>query len=812
MYTIADDIVRYKPTLLLAKILSRKILSRLRHLFFAGAVIFTIASLATFYLLSGEYTSLLLGIALIFTGLWIEQVLIYSYHNSYYFYGLNSILGLEGKKVSGTTYEIAEALLTDESDVTKSFCLSRIGTVILLRSGIDLNTVDTYLHTARLKISTQMIPLPDGEIFSLISLGQYLLQQDSSFKTFIKEQSITEANFIGALRWVVITHHTEKKAERWWGRDNLSKTERIGREWSYGTTYMLEKFSKNLRSGAIFYNLTNGPTTFTEEKIAEVEIALARSKASNILVIGEAGVGKIDLLLEVSRRMQTGKSINSVRDQHMVLLDTNRLFATHKSKQELEQTLLLIFTEAARAGNVIIIIENLSTFIKEAQAMGIFIPELLDSFLATPALHVIATDTPGAYHTHLEPLGAFTRRFAEVLIEATDLSSTTRVLQDIALNHESKYQVLFTYESLTAITTAADRFIVEGVMPDKAIELLIDVATRAQHTGQSIIGAQYVYEVVSEKTGIPAGPISEDERDLLLNLEERLHERVIGQRPALEAIARTMRRARAGIQAADKPIGSFLFLGPTGVGKTETAKALAHIFFGDEKRMHRLDMSEFSDENALFRLIGNGVESGILSDMLREQPYSVLLLDEFEKAAKSVHDIFLQILDEGIFTDANGNKVNARNTIIIATSNAGSQLILKTITQRQNLATLNQEIINHIIKEGIYRPELLNRFDSKVIFEPLEQEEQGQIAGLMLKGLYERVKEKGYEITINRDLVDILVQKGYSPEFGARPMQRVIQDIIEEKIAKKIISGEAAKGSTITLAKADFSEEELGTY
>jgi len=811
MYTIAEDIARYKPTLSLVKFLNRKTLSRLRHFFFIGAVISAIASLVVSLLQPGEYTSILLGMALIFTGFWIEQVLIYSYHNSYYFYGLNSILSLDGKKISGTTYETAEALLGDELDVTKAFCMSRMGTVILLRSGIDLNAVDTYLHTARSKITTQMIPLAAGEIFSLISLGQYLLQQDSSFKTFIKEQGITEEIFTGTLRWVIITHHTEKKAERWWGKDNLSRKERIGREWSYGKTYTLEKFSRDLRTGAIFYNLSTGDTIFTEEKIAEVEIALARAKASNVLVIGEAGVGKIDLLLEVSRRMRTGKSINSIADQHMVLLDTNRLFAFHKDKQALEQTILHIFTEATKAGDVIIVIENLSTFISEARAMGIFIPELLDSFLATSALHVIATDTPGAYHTHLEPLGAFSRRFAEVLIESTDLGSTTRVLQDIALNNENKYQVLFTYGSLSAITAAADRYIVEGVMPDKAIELLIDVATRAQHSGQSVISAQYVYEVVSEKTGIPAGPIGEEERGLLLNLEERLHERVIGQKPAIAAIARTMRRARAGIQAADKPIGSFLFLGPTGVGKTETAKALAHVFFGDEKNMHRIDMSEFSDGNALARLLGDGIESGILPNMLREHPYSVLLLDEFEKAAKSVHDIFLQILDEGIFTDANGNKVNVRNTIIIATSNAGSQLILRTITQRQNLTTLNQEIINHIVKEGIYRPELLNRFDSKIIFEPLSPEEQGQIASLMLKGLYERVKERGYEISINRDLIDILVQKGYSPEFGARPMQRVIQDIIEEKIATKIISGEASKGDTITLARADFSDAELAT-
>lgn len=225
--------------------------------------------------------------------------------------------------------------------------------------------------------------------------------------------------------------------------------------------------------------------------------------------------------------------------------------------------------------------------------------------------------------------------------------------------------------------------------------------------------------------------------------------------------------------------------------------------------MHRIDMSDFSGDDALQRLIGDGVKSGTLSDMLREHPYSVLLLDEFEKGSKAVHDIFLQILDEGIFTDARCEKVNARNTIIIATSNAGSQLILKTVSQRKALATLSQEIINHIVKEGIYRPELLNRFDSTIIFEPLSIEGQGQIAGLMLKGLYERVKEQGFELIINRDLIDMLVQKGYSPEFGARPMQRVIQNVVEEKIAQLIIGGQAVKGGTINLTKADFTAEEL---
>lgn len=809
MYTVNHDIARYRPVLSFSQVVSRKSLNFLRTVFFTTAILTTIIGTGLIVVLPGTYGSTFLGISLIATGLWLEQILIYSYHNSYFFYGLNSILGLSEKKISGITYDVAEALYKNEADVTFSFCTSQIGTVVLLRAGIEQNALADYLTKTRPKISSAMIPLQDDQLFSLITLGQYLLQQDVSFKNFIKEQGVTEEIFRGALNWVVLAYQYEKKAVRWWGRDNLSQTKGIGREWSYGTPFQLEKFSRDIKTSAVFSTLTASNSAFAAEKIAEVEVALARAKAANVLLIGEAGVGTIDLLLEVNKRLQNGSSIGAVEDQRMVLLDTNRLFATHKDKQELEFTILSLFTEALEAGNIIIVIENLSSFIREAEAMGIFIPEILDPFLASPTLHVVATDTPGAYHNFLEPLGGFARRFAEVLIDSPSLASVTKVLEGVALQNESRYQILFTYAALSTITTAADRYIVEGAMPDKAIELLIDIATRAKQAGVGIITAEYVYTVVSEKTGIPTGPIGEAERDLLLNLESKLHERVIGQQRALDAISRTMRRARAGIQSGEKPIGSFLFLGPTGVGKTETAKALAHIFFGDEKKMHRIDMSEFSGGDALMRLIGDGVKSGVLSDMLREHPYAVLLLDEFEKGAKPVHDIFLQILDEGIFTDARGEKVNARNTIVIATSNAGSQLILRTVNQRQELATLTQEIINHIVKEGIYRPELLNRFDSTIIFEPLKIEEQSQIASLMLGGLYERVKERGYELTINRDLMDFLVEKGYDPQFGARPMQRVLQDVVEEKIAQIIIGGTVAHGGDIILSKSDFTEAEL---
>lgn len=808
MYTLSDSIKEYAPAIHLTRLLNRRLLSVLRTIFFIAAVLCAAATVVSLMLLTGMFVDKLMGATLIFAGLWIEQMLTYSYHNSFYFRNLNSIIGLDDRVTTGATYEVAEAVLRHQHDVTYAFCVSSFGNTALLRAGVPAQKIDELLRGSRQKIDATGVLMPEDEVLTLIGLGKYLLIHDTSFKTMFKDLGIQEETFLGALRWVVGTYHQEKRRARWWSKDNLSQTTGIGREWAYGTAYILEKFSKDIRTSAVFSTLSVD-SPFAMEKIAEIETSLARAKAANVLIIGEPGVGKIDLVMEVQKRMVTGKSLSSIAGQQIVVLDTNRLFAVHKDKQDLELTLIAMFDEAKKAGNTIIVIENISTFIREAEALDVYIPELLDQYLASTDLHVIATDTPGAYHNYLEPLGAFSRRFAEILIDTPDLSATTRVLQNIALQNETKYKTVFMYPALEAITTAADRYVVEGVMPDKAIELLIDVATRARQENRALIDADFVYAVVSEKTGVPAGPIQDEERDLLLHLEDKLHGQVVGQQRALDAIARTMRRARAGIQSSEKPIGSFLFLGPTGVGKTETAKALANIFFGGEHKLQRIDMSEFSGDDALVRLLGDGEHSGALPDMLREHPYCVLLLDEFEKAAQEVHDLFLQILDEGIFTDARGMKVNARNTIVIATSNAGSKLIINTVQQRKTLAHLAQEIIDHIVREGIFRPELVNRFDSTIIFEPLSIEQQGEVASLMLGGLYERIKERGYDLQVSPDLLNILVEKGYNPEFGARPMQRVLQDIVEEKVAQKIIAGDVHKGDVIALSKADFTEKEL---
>jgi ATP-dependent Clp protease ATP-binding subunit ClpC len=790
MNTLEDSINQYQPALGLTSLMSRKALSVVRHTTFTGTVFFSVGGLISINLLDGLYSQQLFGAALISGAFWIEQILTFSYHNSYYFRGLNSIIGIGNENISGATYDVAEAVLKNPKDVTLAFCDSKLGTGALIRSGISQNAIDAFFKSPRQPLSSSLVMIPDDEIFSIISLGKYLLKHDPDFRNLFESTGIKEETLIGSLRWVAGSYHKEKRNDRWWSKDNLSQTTSIGREWAFGTAHLLGKFSRDIRTSSVFSTL-GSDSAFALEKIKEIESTLARSQSSNVLIVGEAGVGKIDLVMEVANRMRLGKSLSSISGKQIIVLDTTKLFATHRDKQELELTLINMFTE-------------------EAESLGVFVPELIDQYLALPQIQFITTDTPSAYHNHTETLGSFARRFSEVLIDSPDLSSTTRILQGIALQNEYKNDTLFTYPALLAITSSADRYIVEGVMPDKAISLLIDVATKARENRTSIITEDFVFSVVSTKTGVPVGPIQDSEKDLLLNLEDRLHQQIIGQKEAVDSIARTMRRARAGIQSADKPTGSFLFLGPTGVGKTETAKALAKVFFGTEEKIQRIDMSEYSGEDALGKLLGNENTQGVLPTKLLEHPYCVLLLDEFEKASQPVHDVFLQILDEGIFTNSKGTKINARNSIIIATSNAGSQLILRTVQQRKDLSHLSQEIIDNIIREGAFRPELINRFDSTIIFEPLSIEEQTEVAELMLQDLKNRMKDKGYGVEVSRELLEALVKKGYHPEFGARPMKRIIQDMIEEKIAKKIISGEAHKGNTIRLGTDDFARFELG--
>jgi ATP-dependent Clp protease ATP-binding subunit ClpA len=391
------------------------------------------------------------------------------------------------------------------------------------------------------------------------------------------------------------------------------------------------------------------------------------------------------------------------------------------------------------------------------------------------------------------------------ILEMTEPNEEDTLLILLSEFHErEKREGTFTLKALQSIIKNGESMHWETPFPERAIDLAESIMVSGRHNQDHLITAELVDAYLVEKTGIPRGVIDEAEKDKLLNLEELLHARVIGQTEAISQIAEALRKARAGFGNTKRPIGSFLFLGPTGVGKTETAKALAHVYFGGEEKMIRLDMSEFQTDEAVDRLIGSSSKGlyGAMTSAIAKAPYSILLLDELEKAYPKALDLFLQILDEGFVTDGYGQKINFRNCIIIATSNAGSVLQKQLHADGVAEKELQRQVIDSIVETGVYRLEFLNRFDSVVFFLPLVSEELLQVVDIKLRELRGRLQaEKNITLSFEPGVALALVSKGYDPLFGARSLNRFISDTLEDQIAKALINGEVTTGGTMLIRR-----------
>jgi ATP-dependent Clp protease ATP-binding subunit ClpA len=404
--------------------------------------------------------------------------------------------------------------------------------------------------------------------------------------------------------------------------------------------------------------------------------------------------------------------------------------------------------------------------------------------------------------------------FEKLILSEKNVNTIVQIVEREAEELEARYGMIFTYQAVAMLVDAAGRYFSEVNLLEKSVSLLEEIVPYISRKKKIVIQKHDVIEFVKMLTGIPMGEIDDSERSTLVNLEDVLHKRVIGQGEAVKAVAEAMKRARADVESRKRPMGSFLFLGPTGVGKTETVKALAEAFFKDENSVIRLDMSEYQTGDALERLIGSysANKPGALASRLREKPYGVLLLDEFEKTSTAVLDLFLQILDEGFFSDATGKKVNARNLIIIATSNAGSDIIIDTLGKKLSLVDSKQSIVEEIIHRGTFKPELLNRFDDVIMFEPLHADALLEVAKLQLQKLSKRLEEKGIRLKVSEELAQYIAVIGMHDSFGARSMNRAIQDKVESLIATAMIEGKIRSGNDITIVKntdADYKIKPL---
>ncbi len=740
-------------------------------------------------------------------GLWIVPALWYGFFASSYFQDADLILPESGWRKPSIRFEVADIVGQGSGEPVLDFFSSRFGSAVAIRLGLGAEKVIDFLRSKVARTEAFAVA-PTDEPVGLEQFADALARANEPLRQFLASQKIEAADFAGAAAWVSRMEADYKGFLRWWSRDALGRIPGLGKDWAYGETALLERYARDILCHPSFNAARGG--AFGKREMEEIERILSRGREANVLLVGEEGVPKLSPLVRLAARIVAGTILPPLEHKRVFVFDGAPFLAAMKERAVFETELVKLLSEAARAGNIIFAFDNFDKLYEGARGLGSDLLSLLDPFLDSPSIQIAATAETGAYHQLLESNPKVRERFERVLIEGAGVAGSIPLLEDEAARSEAASGIFFTYPALRVVAESADRYFSEGVMPDKAIDLFSELAPKLTAAGKHVALPEDVLELVSKKTGIAVSEAKGEERAKLLKLEEILHERVVGQDEAVRAISGALRRARSGISSPNRPMGSFLFLGPTGVGKTETTKALAEVFFGDEKAMTRLDMSEYQSVDALNRLIGTFGEGspgqagkvGVLASLLRERPYGVLLLDEFEKTNKDVHDLFLQILDEGFFTDVSGKRVNARNLIIIATSNAGSDIIWQSLQEGKGLD--KDRVITEIISRGIFRPEFLNRFDGVILFHPLGAEHLRVIARFQLEKLGKRLREKGLELVITDSLLQYLVSVGQDPKFGARPMNRAIQEKVEQVIAERMLKGEVAAGSRIELAEQDL--------
>ena len=688
---------------------------------------------------------------------------------------------------------------------------------ILARIGVNKKDLQKITDNKNKGIGVDLIimralEIAKAETHHQIEVGDVfvaLCELDSQVNKYISDIKLDVSDIANVVYWQTnVIRSVILYKKRMFDPENLRLTGGIGKDWAYGFTPMLRQFSHDL-TRTIAGGGINLEIIGHDQEIKEMEEDLNRGVGGNVVLVGEPGVGKKTTLLGFAKKVYEGKAAGALSNKHIIQIDIDSLLSRAGSG-EITARVSEILNEAASAGNVIIFIENLQNLLSSGDAGKVNAAEVLIPYLEARDLHLVGTMNIADYNKYVAPNGSLAERFSRINVTEPNKAEMVRILEDVVPEIEYQTKSLVTYNALKEAIVLADKYILNLPNPEKSINLLDGAVAKAtSERGKTIVTPQDVHYYVSEKFDVPTGEVAADEKKKLLELETILHKRVIGQNEAINAIANAMRRSRAGVSDNKKPIGSFLFLGSTGVGKTETSKALAEAYFGDEGRMIRFDMSEYQNKADIYRLIGSNIAGdetlGSLTTAVREQPFSLILLDEIEKAHPEILNLFLQVLDEGRLKDGSGREVSFTNTIIISTSNAGANLIRQSIESGIEYEKIKLALINYVQEKGIYRPEFINRFTAVIVFSSLNQEEIVQIAGLMIDRLKAVVyNNKGVKVEISQDGISRLAQLGFDPQMGARPMERTIQEKIEDILAKKLLSGELKKGDSITFRAKDI--------
>jgi len=657
-----------------------------------------------------------------------------------------------------------------------------------------------------------------------------------------------------------------------YSKDDKNSRSGERRNGSYNSTPTLNQFGEDLTKKAEEGKLD--PVIGRKEEIERVIQILSRRTKNNPCLIGEPGVGKTAAVEGLAQKIATGDVPEILKDKRVVTMDISGMVAGSKYRGDFEERIKKALNEVKKAGDIILFIDEIHTIVGAGAAEGaIDAANILKPLLARGEIQLIGATTLNEYRKYIEKDSALERRFSPVTVNEPSERDTIKILQGIRDKYEAHHGVKISDEAIEAAVKMSTRYINDRYLPDKAIDLIDEAASRAklktytepdtlkqleeelEQVGKdkeeavriqkfekaaslrdkqkelkekyekeqkkwknknnkevTNITEENIAEVIASWTGIPAKKITEDENEKLKNLEKNLHERVIGQNEAVEAVAKAIRRGRVGLKDPKRPIGSFLFLGPTGVGKTELSKALAESLFGDENAMIRVDMSEYMEPHSVSKLIGSPPgyvgfdEGGQLTEKIRRKPYSVILFDEIEKAHPDVMNMLLQILEDGRLTDSQGRTVNFKNTVIIMTSNIGARLITdkKTLgfskdkTADENIQKeyeeTKKEVMETLKKE--LRPEFINRIDEIIVFHKLTDTEINQIIDIMLNEVTKRLESQKIKIELEPEVKELIASKGIDKNFGARPLRRTIQNILEDKLAGEILDGKLKKNKT----------------
>lgn len=614
-----------------------------------------------------------------------------------------------------------------------------------------------------------------------------LVRQLPGKDTLLGHLQLTEDDMLRGIEWY---HHLLELVAT--SHQRVRRPGGVGRDWSFGWIPRLSRFGVNIS------DRYTPMTVARDDVLRQVMHALEHGHGS-IGLIGQNGVGKTDIVYQLASRLMDPKAEvpKALRYHQVFMLDASRLLAAASGKGQLETLVESLLSEAYSAKNIIICLDNAQLFFEEGVG-SVDISTLLLPILEAGRLPIVMAMDEQRYLQISKRLPSLAAAVQRISVPPATEPETMRVLEQKVAFLEYKYKVTYMYQALKEAYRLSTRYVYDVSMPGQAISLL---ESAAEYADGKLVTAGSVQKAIEKTVGVKTAAVDDEtERDTLLNMEALIHERMIGQDRAVSVVSDALRRARAGVRNQDRPVGTFMFLGPTGVGKTELAKSLAAVYFGGEDNMIRLDMNEFVSADDVARLIADGTEdANSLTAQVMKRPFSVVLLDEIEKAHSSVLSTLLQLLDEGILRDTRNREVSFRDTIVIATSNAGADRIQEFLHRGYSLEQFEDQFVDELISSNLFHPEFLNRFDELVVFRPLEKPELLKVVDLILVSVNKNLAAQKIIVTVAGDAKAYLVEAGYDPRLGARPMRRVVQRAVENTVAKLLLAKEIQPGGSVEI-------------